>query len=498
MRVTIELEKITLEEDRMGEAASDRYVRYHIETRPVEDLVRWPNRFLVKVNRFQLAKLLLTEVIQQRGDLKAITSRPCMYGTFSGPIGGFAPRPQHCVGCLRCTTQHPETVRILPNPERQALGDSFFQAATINAVSYEAQTGSIPVKGAGYRGAFGGDGWDGMWTDMSEIVRPTRDGIHGREFISTSVDIGEKPAYLVFDADGHPVGVLPRAIPIPIPFIYDVPPESVWEAGVLDILWEAARTTKTMAVLPLRTIVKMGEGAGLQGTTVIPLVRVGEEMLLSKIGFEVHIIEIDGEQADPEVLRALVQTVQETFPQAVLALRLPFTTAQGLAGYFQMGVRVFHLTTNLHGRGADGRFVLDWIRDVHQGLVAMGVRDEVTLIGSGGLVAAEHVPKAIICGLDLVGLDTPLLVAIQARFEGECITREESRFQLPSPLDPAWGVQRVANLTAAWRDQLLEILGAMGLREVRRLRGEIGRAMFQADLEREAFGEIEGFEERAR
>ena len=26
-----------------------------------------------------------------------------------------------------------------------------------------------------------------MWTDMSEIVRPTRDGIHGREYISTSV-----------------------------------------------------------------------------------------------------------------------------------------------------------------------------------------------------------------------------------------------------------------------------------------------------------------------
>ena len=46
---------------------------------------------------------------------------------------------------------------------------------------------------------------------------------------------------------------------------------------------------------------------------------------------------------------------------------------------------------------------------------------------------------------------------------------------------------------ASWRDQLLEILGAMGLREVRRLRGEIGRAMFQADLEREAFGDIEGY-----
>jgi hypothetical protein len=46
---------------------------------------------------------------------------------------------------------------------------------------------------------------------------------------------------------------------------------------------------------------------------------------------------------------------------------------------------------------------------------------------------------------------------------------------------------------ASWRDQLLEILGAMGIREVRRLRGEMGRAMFMKTLEKDAFAEIEGF-----
>jgi len=33
----------------------------------------------------------------------------------------------------------------------------------------------------------------------------------------------------------------------------------------------------------------------------------------------------------------------------------------------------------------------------------------------------------------------------------------------------------------------------MGLREVRRMRGEMGRAMFQKDLEQEAFSEIRGY-----
>jgi hypothetical protein len=46
------------------------------------------------------------------------------------------------------------------------------------------------------------------------------------------------------------------------------------------------------------------------------------------------------------------------------------------------------------------------------------------------------------------------------------------------------------NLAAAWRNQLLEVLGAMGIREARRLRGEFGRAMFREDLERDTFQKI--------
>ena len=39
------------------------------------------------------------------------------------------------------------------------------------------------------------------------------------------------------------------------------------------------------------------------------------------------------------------------------------------------------------------------------------------------------------------------------------------------------------------------ILGAMGLREVRRLRGEMGRAMFMETLEADAFAGLLGYTE---
>lgn len=40
-----------------------------------------------------------------------------------------------------------------------------------------------------------------MWLDMSEIVRPTRDGIHGREYIATTVEVGARPEFLRFDRE---------------------------------------------------------------------------------------------------------------------------------------------------------------------------------------------------------------------------------------------------------------------------------------------------------
>ncbi len=463
--------------------------RYHIDTQTVPDISPWPNRFVVKVNRFQLAKLLIQEVFHQRGDMKAVTSRPCMYGTFSGPIGGFAPRPQHCVGCLRCTVQHPKATKIIPNPARQALGDSYFNFGFINAVAYEAETGSIPVKGAGYRGKFGGEGWDGMWTDMSEIVRPTRDGIHGREYISTSVDLGEKPGYLMFDEEGRPEGILPKTTSIPIPFIYDRLPEKLDFKLVAPIFADAALQTRTFFVAPLDQILQQP----LPTDHVIPLIGLDQVNQLVHLPFSPQFIELEIGTASFDTLQSAVGHIRAAYPESILIFRLPYAPSGILQKYFNLGLRVFHFVADYYGRAEDGRFVLDLIRAAHLSFVESGWRDQVTLIAGGGLVAAEHVPKAIIAGADLVSLDTPLLVALQAEFDGECRTPAESQFRLPPNLNHAWGLQRIKNLTAAWRDQLLEILGAMGLREVRRLRGEMGRAMFQADLEREAFADIDGY-----
>jgi hypothetical protein len=450
----------------------DTYKRYHIETRPTPDISPHPSRFRVRVRKSRLIGLLIQELIQYKANMPVVLSRPCVYGVFSGPLGGLAPREALCVGCLRCTTQYPGIVQIHPNPERAGVPGTALGADQVDTILYEARTGRVPVRGAGYRGPFGGTGWDGMWTDMSEIVRPTRDGIHGREFISTVTEIGEKPTYLAIDPHGRVSGPGPRVFAIQVPFVFDLPHRTVPSEGTLRILTEAARTIDSLAVVPISYAAGIPEGAH-----VVPLVRAKDD--LDRLRWIPRMLLLEG--WDPERFTQ----IRRRLPGTLVGVRVPAET--DVRAIVRAGARILHLVADDAGR-AGGRFFGDVILDIHRKLVDDGVREEVTLIGSGGMVLAEHVPKAIICGLDAVGLDLALLVALQARFGAA----NNGAVWLPR-MEHDWAVQRLVNLASSWRDQLLEILGAMGIREVRRLRGEVGRCMFQRDLEREAFAGIAGY-----
>jgi len=463
----------------------ETYHRYHIETRTIPDVVPLPSRFQVKVKKHRLIAMVLKELFEVKGDFQVALSRPCVYGVFSRPLGGLTPREELCVGCLRCTVQYPGIVQIHPNPQRQQLGDSFVRPEYIDTILYEARTGRVPVRGAGYRGAFGGEGWDGLWTDMSEIVRPTRDGIHGREYISTTVDIcslpapqAGLPAFLHFDDQGEVIGPIPKMITTKVPFFFEVPANATRSGVLLQILTEAARQIETLAIVPIASLIHFS----LEGKHIVPLIAPAECALLDRLSWSPGMLMLEGWD------RGRYEMLRRRFPGSIVCVRVPMDT--NLLELVQHGPRVFHLVANYHGYIGD-QFVMDLVLQAHRRLVDAGIREEIALIGSGGIILAEHVPKAIICGLDAVSLDVALAVALQARFNGECIDRETASLSFPR-LNAAWGVQRLKNLAASWQDQLLEILGAMGLREVRRLRGETGRCMFQADLEREVFGEQGG------
>ena len=83
----------------------------------------------------------------------------------------------------------------------------------------------------------------------------------------------------------------------------------------------------------------------------------------------------------------------------------------------------------------------------------------------------------------------PLLIALGARLYEE----PEKLLILPEGLEKIplrVVIQRIINLMGAWHSQLLEVMGAMGIREARRLRGETGRAIFFDEIDKDTFGKL--------
>jgi len=188
--------------------------------------------------------------------------------------------------------------------------------------------------------------------------------------------------------------------------------------------------------------------------------------------------------------------VQAVHPGLVVSVRLPLTLRAGeeVEDLVQAGAGVIHLEADEKGKERESPFPLfikECIRKIHLRLVKGGKRDELSLIFGGGIALAEHVAKAIICGADAVAIERPLLIALECRLCRDCTPGGTCPVELEK-VDPEWGRQRAVNLIAAWHAQLLEVLGAMGMRDIRRLRGEAGRAIFKEEIEKEIFDRIFG------
>jgi glutamate synthase domain-containing protein 2 len=365
---------------------------------------------------------------------------------------------------------------------RTARGDDYWTAENITQTWYQAETGKIPISGAGYGGKFAGEGFDSIWLDMSEIVRPTRDGIHGRETISTTVDLGRLLPALAFDVKGTLVSPLPPLVSLTLPVLFNPLPFRLPGRGAVQALALAAGRLGTLALLEPHDwsadLIGIGHRVALRLTAA-------DFDAWPELPGDGNFLELEDE---PDVIRRW-EIAATRWPETVISVRLALgpSTAKEAGALARAGVGLIHLYADEIGRDAAGRPLPDALREVHDHLVEQALRDQVTLIASGGIAAAEHVAKAVGCGADAVAIDIVPMIAWGCALwadRGVCPVETQE-------LDVEWGAQRLVNLMAAWHGQLLEALGAMGIREVRRLRGEVGRLIFHSEQERE-FKELLG------
>jgi glutamate synthase domain-containing protein 2/NAD-dependent dihydropyrimidine dehydrogenase PreA subunit len=373
------------------------------------------------------------------------------------------------------------------NPQYDRMGDDHWRPEHLATLWKQAESGRIPVSGAGYRGAFTGPGFDAMWTDMSEIVRPTRDGIHGRETISTVIELGRRPAHLTFDADGALLTPMPPSRELPLPLVLDLPSCGFLTESARGAMIRAAGQLQTLAVATAGEAAK-AEAAD-RGRMIVRLDPVPDDLegLRGVAAVELFYAE--------DVLRT-IERLKAAHPGLLVSVRIPLDEHAAVRASRLAATtgEILHFQASHRARGLGARkreYVTKLMREIHGRLVEEGLRDRVTILVSGGIAMAEHVAKVIVCGADGVGVDAAVLVALGCRLCPDCDIRKAC----PAEIDRTavdWGAQRIVNLMGSWHSQLLEVLGAMGLREVRRLRGELGRAMFFEDLEQESFAPLFG------
>jgi len=455
--------------------------KYHIHTHPIPPRMKLIGKY---------------GIIDWREDCSAChncVKRECAYSVYNDERDRLQSGVEYvdylyeCKGCLCCVQSC--TKGLLSwgvNPGYLEMGDEFWTPDIISSTWYQSETGSIPVSGAGYPGPFRGPGFDSILTDMSEIVRPTRDGIHGREYISTSVDLGRKLMKLEFNDDGSLATDCPTIVEVPMPILLNACPWPELGDSVSEYILGAARNLGTFALTDQSELAA--------DPSAIPHIENHKDDVLAKD-------KRMAEWSDSHDVTARIKHIKLSNPTLLSIVKLPFgaNAAKRAIELTKAGVEILHLYADWHGYcdspekpGSESRQHISMaIREVHQALVKAGIRDEVTMIASGGIALAEQVVKSLLCGADLVSIDVPLMIALECRLCMNCQKGLKCKADL-SEVRSEYAVQRIVNLMGAWHSQMLEMMGAMGIREARRLRGETGRAMFFDDLEHECFGPIFG------
>lgn len=177
-------------------------------------------------------------------------------------------------------------------------------------------------------------------------------------------------------------------------------------------------------------------------------------------------------------------------PSAILSVKVstPNDVEMVSVGSYYAGAHIVHLDGGYGGTGAAPEIAkkniampIEYaIPKVHKFLENEGIRDEVTLLASGGLRTAMDVAKSIALGADGAVIGTADLVALGCVRCGNC---ESGRgcprgIATTDPLldkliDPDWGAKRISNLYGAWRLQWCELLARLGMDDISQLRGRM-------------------------
>ena len=108
-----------------------------------------------------------------------------------------------------------------------------------------------------------------------------------------------------------------------------------------------------------------------------------------------------------------------------------------------------------------------------------GIRNNVSLVVGGSIRSSADVVKAVALGADACYIATAAVLAMGCHLCRTCQSGKcnwgiaTQRPDLTKRLNPDIGSQRLVNLLTAWKREIMELMGGMGINSIEALRATV-------------------------
>ena len=428
----------------------------------------------------------------------------------------------NCDNCQRCVALCPTRALKIVKNDCTFRENSNWSNDTIKEIYKQAESGGVLLSSMGNPKPFPVY-WDKILINASQVTNPSIDPL--REPMETKVYLGKKPQKIHRSEDGRLDCTLPPQLELSMPVMfsamsygsisYNAHKSLALAATELGILYNTGEgglhedfycygentivqvasgrfgVHKDYLNTGAAIEIKMGQGAKpgigghLPGAKIVGdvsrtrMIPEGSDAISPAPHHDIYSI---------EDLRQLVFSLKEAVnykKPIIVKVAAVHNIAAIASGIARSGADIIAIDGFRGGTGAAPTRIRDHVgipielalASVDQRLRDEGIRNNVSLVVGGSIRSAADVVKAIALGADACYVATAALLALGCHLCRTCQSGKcnwgiaTQRPELVQRLDPETGSRRLINLMTAWKHEIKELMGGMGINSIEALRG---------------------------
>lgn len=428
----------------------------------------------------------------------------------------------NCVDCQRCVTLCPTRALKIRKNENEFRENGNWSQQVMDEVYKQAGSGGVLLSAMGNPREYPVY-WDKILLNASQVTNPPIDPL--REPMETKTFLGKKEQEIHYDENGRAEFKHNPYLELDVPVMFSAMSFGSISKNAHESLARAAQELgtyyntgegglhKDFYKYGPNTIcqvasgrfgvfkeyldtgaaieIKMGQGAkpGIGGH--LPGMKINEEISRTRMipkGTDAISPAPHHDIYSIEDLRQLVLSLKEATDwkkPVIVKIAAVHNVAAIASGIARSGADIIAIDGYRGGTGAAPTRIRDNVgipielalAAVDQRLRDEGIRSSVSLIAGGSIRSSADVVKAIALGADACYIGTAALLALGCHLCRSCHTGRcnwgiaTQNPELVKRLDPDVGAERLVNLVTAWKREIKEMMGGMGINSIEALRG---------------------------